>query len=221
MFGSLQNVVCAEYVNGVVFAQTDNGNLYGIPYEDFLTDSIDLESTYIAHLGRVYQDMAYSYAEGKLFALTARGDGADGQFEVYSINLKGSYFDEDLWEQMNAYQEDWVAGRFGVFGLTLACDDAGSLYVMGTSVDEETGVESKAQLWKAEMVTDWSGTSLGPFKIVGETDRQMNYLQSMTWDHNTESLYWAQFYPKGMTLPLALAPRWEPFQARPAPCSRL
>ena len=199
LFGSLQNVVCAEYVNGVVFAQTDNGNLYGIPYEDFLTDSIDLESTYIAHLGQVYQDMAYSYAEGKLFALTARGDGADGQFEVYSINLKGSYFDEDLWEQMNAYQEDWVAGRSGVFGLTLACDDTGSLYVMGTSVDEETGVESKAQLWKAEMVTDWSGTRLGPFKIVGETDRQMNYLQSMTWDHNTESLYWAQFYPKGMT----------------------
>ena len=71
LFGSLQNVVCAEYVNGVVFAQTDNGNLYGIPYEDFLTDSIDLESTYIAHLGQVYQDMAYSYAEGKLFALTA------------------------------------------------------------------------------------------------------------------------------------------------------
>ena len=31
LFGSLQNVVCAEYVNGVVFAQTDNGNLYGIP----------------------------------------------------------------------------------------------------------------------------------------------------------------------------------------------
>ena len=45
---------------------------------------------------------------------------------------------------MDAYQEDWVAGRSGVFGLTLACDDAGSLYVMGTSVDEETGEESTA-----------------------------------------------------------------------------
>ncbi len=49
-FASAQNMVCAEYVNGVVFAQTDNGNLYGIPYDDFLAESIDLESTYIAHL---------------------------------------------------------------------------------------------------------------------------------------------------------------------------
>ena len=36
-------------------AQTDNGNLYGIPYDDFLAESIDLESTYIAHLDYIYQ----------------------------------------------------------------------------------------------------------------------------------------------------------------------
>ena len=199
LFASAQNMVCAEYVNGVVFAQTDNGNLYGIPYDDFLAESIDLESTYIAHLDCVYQDLAYSYGQGKLFGLAAYGSGADSEFVVNSINLKGSYFDEELWEQVDAYQEDWVAGRSGVFGLTLACDDAGSLYVMGTSVDEETGEESTAQLWKAALQTDWSGTVFGPFRMVGETGLSMNYLQSMTWDHNTETLYWAQFYPMGMS----------------------
>ena len=35
--------------------------------------------------------------------------------------------------------------------------------------------------------------------MVGETGLWMNYLQSMTWDHNTETLYWAQFYPMGMS----------------------
>lgn len=65
LFASAQNMVCAEYVNGVVFAQTDNGNLYGIPYDDFLAESIDLESTYIAHLDCVYQDLAYSYGQGQ------------------------------------------------------------------------------------------------------------------------------------------------------------
>lgn len=40
---------------------------------------------------------------------------------------------------------------------------------------------------------------LGPFRMVGETGLSMNYLQSMTWDHNTETLYWAQFYPMGMS----------------------
>jgi hypothetical protein len=33
---------------------------------------------------------------------------------------------------------------------------------------------------------------------VGDTGVQMNYLQSMTWDHNSETLYWAQFYPTSM-----------------------
>ncbi|MFR0733267.1 MAG: hypothetical protein ACLSHU_02775 [Oscillospiraceae bacterium] len=36
LFASAQNMVCAEYVNGgVVFAQTDNGSLYGIPLRRF------------------------------------------------------------------------------------------------------------------------------------------------------------------------------------------
>ena len=33
---------------------------------------------------------------------------------------------------------------------------------MGTSVDEETGEESTAQLWKAALQTDWSGTVFDP-----------------------------------------------------------
>ncbi len=67
------------------------------PYDDFLAESIDLESTYIAHLDYVYQDLAYSYGQGKLFGLAAYGSGADSEFVVNSINLKGSYFDEELW----------------------------------------------------------------------------------------------------------------------------
>ena len=199
LFSSTMNFACAEYVNGMVFAQTDDGKLYGIPYTDFLADSVNLESTYIAHLDHVYQDLAYSYAQGKLFGLVAYGSGEDSECEVYSINLKGSYFDEELWQQVNAYQEDWVAGRNGLFCLTLACDDAGSLYVMGTGVDEETGEDTTAQLWKAELVSDWSGTNFGPFRLQGETGFRMNYLQTMTWDHNTETLYWAQFYPMGLS----------------------
>src|SRR5699024_9511785 len=61
--------VCAEYLNGYVMAQTEDGKLYAIPYADVLADSIDLESTYVASLENVYQDLAYSYADGKLYGL--------------------------------------------------------------------------------------------------------------------------------------------------------
>ncbi len=36
---------------------------------------------------------------------------------------------------------------------------------------------------------------MGAFQLVGDTGLEMDYLQSMTWDHNTESLYWARFCP--------------------------
>lgn len=197
LFASDRKFVCAEYVNGYVFAQDEYGALYGIPYEDMLADTVDLEATYITRLENAYQDLAYSYAEGKLYGLLTSEDPWDGSVsEIYSINLKGEYYDPDLWTTVKAYQEDWAASRGGLFGLTLACDDNGSLYILGTSVDEETGEESTAQLWKASMETEWGYTYLGAFKLVGDTGEEMNYLQSMTWDHNTETLYWTQFYPE-------------------------
>ncbi len=198
LFASSQNIVCAEYVNGYIFAQTDNGNLYGIPYADFLSDSVNLESTYIAHLDHVYQDLAYNYARGELYGLVAEKYNNEAESSIFSINLKGSYFDEDVWAQVDAYEEEWAMGRTGLFGLTLASDDEGSMYIMGTSIDDETGEESNAQLWKSTLTTSWDGTNFGPFRLVGETELRINYLQSMTWDHNTETLYWAQFYPKGV-----------------------
>lgn len=205
LFTSGSIFTCAEYVNGVVFAQTDDGNLYGIPYEDFLANSIDLTTTYITRLENVYQDMAYSYKDGNLYALLAIQDAYGMQTVVYSINLNGSYFDEDNWEQVDAYQEEWAISRSGLFGLGLACDDEGALYVMGTPEDEETGESSNTQLWKSELVTDWSGTRFGGFRLVGDTGLEMDYLQAMTWDHNTETLYWAQFYPRTMhTLEMTL-----------------
>ena len=196
LFLTDMNFVCAEYVNGHVFAQTDNGNLYGFSYDDFLADAIDLNSTYIAHLENVYQDLAYSYAEGKLYGLLSYED-YDGYptTDIYSINLKGAYYDADNWMDVAAYQEDWAMGRGGVFGLTLACDDEGSLYVLGNVTDEET---SGAQLWKAQLQEQWGSVSFGPFRMVGETGISMDYLQSMTWDHNTETLYWAHFNASGI-----------------------
>ncbi|MBR2889228.1 MAG: S8 family serine peptidase [Oscillospiraceae bacterium] len=198
--------VAAEYVGGYVFAQTEDGKLYGFRYEDMLNNTMDLESTYIATLENVYQDFAYNYSDGKLYGLVTTEEMWYGvpsvQSEIFVININGEYFDETLWSEMAPYQEEWYAGRGELAGLGLAIDDEGSFYIMGSHYedhyDEETWeylgtTESTAQIWKASMEESWDGMRLGAFRLVGDTGMELDFLQSMAWDHNTETLYWARF----------------------------
>lgn len=202
VFVSEQEFVCAEYVNGIVFAETEDGKLYGFPYEDMLADTYQLTATYITTLNDVYSDFAYSYADGKLYGIC--NDGGSGSV-INSINLNGRYWDDNSWEWIEPYAEVWETSRGDLYGLTLACDDEGALYVIGTVEDEETGEDSCAQLWKAAWVEDdWGYKSLMFDRepvgdvIVGEIAKNINYRQSAAWNHNTEKLYWAQFYPTDM-----------------------
>ena len=199
LFPSDVDMVAAEYVNGLVFCQDNKGNLYGIEYADMLANSVDLEQTFITKLDNVYQDFAYSYGDGKLYGLLTYEDDGFPTTEINTINLKGSYYDPDMWMDVEAYQEDWAASRGGLYGLAMAIDDTGSIYVLGTNYNFDTEeVEGTAHLWKAAMETEWGYTYLGAFQDLGDTGMGIDYLQSMTWDHNTETLYWAQFYPVGL-----------------------
>ena len=201
----VKDFVAAEYVNGYVYAQTEDGALYGFKYTDMLNNTMTLDQVFVAQLENVYQDFAYNYSDGKLYGLLTTEEMWYGepsvQSEVFSINIKGEYYDEDMWATIAPYQEDWVASRGELFGLGLAIDDAGSFYIMGqhhvNQYDDEwnyTGTEiSDAQLWKAEMEESWGWVSLGAFRLVGDTGVSMDFLQSMTWDHNAEKLYWARF----------------------------
>ncbi len=205
LFNSDKSIVCAEYVNGCVYAQDETGALYGFWYQDMLMDTFELEDSYITTLETVYQDLAYNYADGKLYGLYVLEDSWGVSTYINTINLNGEYYDADAWATVAAYQEDWAANRDNLYGLTLACDDAGNLYVMGmsceSSLNSETGksetVFSDAQLWKFYPYTSWGYTSYRS-AMVGETGLTMDYLQSMTWDHNTETLYWARFAEDGL-----------------------
>ena len=198
LFSGTDDFVCAEYVNGYVFAQTESGALYGIRYEDMLNNTAVLEATYITQLDNVYQDFAYSYAEGKLYGLYTYLDNSGyPTTEINSINLKGEYYDPNMWATIAPYQEDWVLNRGGLYGLTIACDDEGSLYILGNNYDDETESYSEtAHLWTVGLEYDrWSDSYMLGWSLteVGDTGVPMDYLQSMTWDHNAEKLYWAQF----------------------------
>ena len=199
MFVSDTQFVCAEYVNGYVFAQDTDAKLYAIPYESMLANTIDLEATYIARLENIYQDLAYNYTDGKLYGLYTYTDN-DGYptSELFTINLRGQYYDADLWMDVMPYQEDWVQQRGGVYALGLAIDTEGGVYIMGPNYDWDTGsVGGTAHLWKASMEEMWGMVMLGAFQDLGDTGLGMDYLQSMTFNHNDGKLYWARFAPNG------------------------
>ncbi len=212
-------IVAAEYVNGYVFAQDETGALYGAKYEELLADTMAPEFTYITTLENVYQDLAYNYADGNLYGLYTYEDTRWGQTypytEIHSINMKGAYFDEENWVDVAPYQETWVTQYGGIYALTMAIDDNGIFYLMAKeyveAYDEETWEDisyyTNAQLWTVtpELVeTKWYSYIDYTFECVhayGEdTGLGMDYLQSMTWDHNDEKLYWARFYVEGWDL---------------------
>ena len=212
IFMDYSNIVAAEYVGGYVFAQDDTGALYGFRYEDMLKDTFVLETTFVAQLDNVYQDFAYSYKEGKLYGLLTYQDG-DGYptTELYTINIGEPYYDEAMWTDVGVYDELSVVSRGGLFGLSMAIDDAGTVYVMGNAYaltwDENDNPvyipDETASLWSVGLEYDeWSEVWMMGWQLakVGNVAQTMDFLQSMTWDHNTETLFWARmaldgYYP--------------------------
>lgn len=197
IFGSDGEVAAAEYVNGMVFFQTTDGKLYGIPYEDMLGNKVDLEASLITQLAHVYQDMAYSYKDGRLYAMyvTEADEYSNGETHFDAIYLQDDYING-----YSAYdvEEEAVTATALVFGLTLACDDEGSLYVIGQAQDLETFEwTDTAHLFKfTGEDTGWYVSWTG--KDLGDTGLTLDYRQSATWNHNDETLYWARFVPSGV-----------------------
>ena len=179
MFKSDAEFFSADYANGVVYAQDAQGWLYGIWYEDMVRGATGFESARIKRLDNAYQDMAYNYADGSLYGV--RIDGGEDAVASYvdRIDLSGGCA---------------VSQKFrldGVAALGLACDDNGTFYLMGLEDGEGT-----AKLY--------TGTSVLAYSF--DTELEMNYLQSMTWDHNRETLYWARCADSGW---LPEADLWE------------
>ena len=91
----------ATIVDHIVFAATENGDLYVMPEED-LTNV-----TYVRNLGTVLTDMAYNPVDG----------------EIYAVNADGNLVTVD-----KLTGEVSVVGTIGITTNTLACDEEGTFY---------------------------------------------------------------------------------------------
>ncbi len=182
------NFEAAEFVGGYVFAQTDSGALYGFAYADMLADRVDVDDTFIAQMERTYQDLVYDYVTGQLYGIHSYKDG-DGYptTEIYTINLRDAYDHPQTGERIEEYAETWYHARGGLYGLCMAADDNGTLYLLGVSD------KGKTELWSS-----YEGSFGLMFQKQMTINESMDYAQSMTFDHNNKTLYWAQFYPVNM-----------------------
>lgn len=193
--------VCAEYINNYVFAQTASGELHAFPYEALLSDTMELETTLVARLHNVYQDLAFNYSDGCLYGVLATEDGFGYASEIYQINLE-AYVDDELGEEVPAYSETSVSYRDGIFTLGMAIDDGGTFYLLVSETNDTWG-ENDAILWTCEVIDHYWYDSYIWYEQ-GSLGKPADYLQSMTWDHNTEALYWSRFHVSGLELESSL-----------------
>lgn len=160
----------AEQVNGYVFAADFDGYLYVMKHGEF-------QPEVICKTDYTFQDMAYNYADGKLYALTATTQ-EDGSYRFNAIvNI------------------DLYTGQVHLMGYADGLEDGEALQVLACSKDGTFyGITSSAKDSRLYRFTIGENGDLTAPVLVGSTGYQANYVQSMAFDHESGKLYWAQFY---------------------------
>lgn len=163
-------VASAEYVNGYVYACSTDGYLYVMKHGTF-------EPTPICYLDAVLLDMAYNYADEKLYALATFAADTENVFLV-TVDM----FNGTLTKVGTITSKEMTSSRNGEVPQTLAISDDGTFYTINNST-------SNAYLYSFRLTEEGE---IGTLTKLGKTGFKANYLQSLAFDHNTGELYWAQ-----------------------------
>ena len=151
------------------------GNVYGYLYVNSGADSrfyiMNADTHQVAYpgtsAGRAVVSMAYNHAAGEMIALAS--NDADGR-SIYTVNLATGTLTEIA--ALNAGSDTIM---------TLAIDGSGNAY--GLSYADP----GPSTLYSINL-TNGNCTAIGP------TGVGLKYVQSMVWDHNTNQLFWAQYF---------------------------
>lgn len=185
-----------EYINGYVIAERVDGALVLLtPYSTYWdTQVLQTQNGEVGDDGFiVLYDMALDYSEtepnpdegistkNNLYAVgwKYRGDSdGDGQDDGYNALFRIVCLYGNYWDFQEVAQ---ISGTTGGDILTLGCTTEGQLY----------GIDTDSQLYRVDKTT-------GACSYVGTTDfvhapnyKGANVIQSMAYDHNTKTMYWA------------------------------
>ena len=162
-------VTAAEYVNGFVFASDAAGYLYVMKHEKY-------EAEVVRKLDYVFQDMAYNMADGNLYGLTT---AQDSEGVTHSALMRIDLLTGEA--TLAGYLQD---PETAVSLQTLACRKDGTFFAT-------TASSKNSSLYRFTLNGDGTPSQL---ELVGNTGYRCRYLQTMAFDHETDKLYWAQYY---------------------------
>ena len=166
----IENFGTMGHTFGGAFA---GGNVYGFMYDSANYDTrfyiMNADTHQVAYpgtsAGRVVVAMAYNHAEGEMYAIAA--NDADGR-SLYTVNLATGTLTEVA--ALNAGAETIM---------TLAIDGSGNAYGLSYAA-------TNAVLYSINLTN-------GNCTAIGGTGHGLEHVQAMTWDHNTNQMFWAQY----------------------------
>ena len=169
-------VTAAEYVDGYVYIAADDGNIYISKQGEWRQHE---KVCSYAKVTDAVHDMAFNYANGKLYLL---GDSND----VYSLDLiSGTLTAEFTLSITNPANKSYTRMQ------TMAIDDEGTFY----GINYSARLNSCAFLytWTLDDVVEGEVGPMAPVNNVktGDTNRICNYCSSLAWDHDQDILYWS------------------------------
>lgn len=164
-----------EYLEGIVYAVDKQGQMYAQPFNDLGN------RLHVMDFGFKIGDMAYDYASGVMLGLTESHTGTDGYMTVAAIDIATAQYTTLMKLAMpegtlNSYGDDKL------YLMTMGCTTEGELY----------GIGSDGNLYDLGSYADLAG-NMGEVvhaRLVGATGGYPVMIQSMAYDHNTDTMYW-------------------------------
>lgn len=175
-------VDAAEYIDGYIFGVDVEGEIFAMKSGDWtriplgtMPTGYDADYDYVTYPAL---DMAYDYTRDVLYILTDELVAGAGGHLMTLDYMTGTVTDLGI-----------VVTADGSQALTLACDNDGMLY----TIDYVSGDLYTIDMDDPDTVVEgqyWWNPSYIYAHCVGETGYVPLYAQSMTVDHDTNTLYW-------------------------------
>ena len=162
---SMNESSAAAFAGGKVYGYLFNGEFYTMDPDTFEI----VPSGY--NTGANIFGMAYDHSRETMYAI---GEENGGPRSLYKVNLA-----------LGCIEKVAPLDADGATIMTFAVDTDGNGYGLSLSEWGDNGV-SMSRLYGIDLET-------GVCTMIADMGIRLQFLQSMTWDHNTDRLFWAQY----------------------------
>ena len=182
-------VIAADYVDGYIIAIDAENQIFAMKAGNWTRMNLgEFELNYPYACGPVL-DMTYDFKNNVMYVLTdEQYAGAGGVLATIDI-LTG-----EVTPVGKITMPEDHPGQL----MTLACDNNGVLYAISYVAGAKAGDQYTGDLYTVDLEnmvvssSRWTASTI-PVKYVGETGYIPDYRQSMTFDHDTNELYWVAY----------------------------